>query len=274
MAWSFKKILNKKTAGPIHWFSGINKENQPVYLDYIEMYKKAVISQKYTNPEMIAYLIFDGERDTQIDYLEDTLSVRIIPYKVSFYKELREFYGDNFIAGGAYLRCDIPIIVRDILNLDTEYVLYTDNDVLFLDDVSDLNYLNPNFFNISSEFSKKKYTDINSGVMWINIKNMYDIYPKFKEFIVKNFDKFETYDQDAIKLFFKKKWDILDYRYNYKPYFGKRHDIKILHFHGPKPQHVASCRENTHPLMSLVNDFYYEMVEYYDNLHWQVHKII
>lgn len=267
MAWSFKKILNKKTDGPIHWFSGINKDNQPVYLEYIEMYKKAVISQKYTNPEMIAYLIFDGERDTHIDYLEDTLNVKIIPHKVSFYKELRKFYGDNFIAGGAYLRCDIPIIVRDILNLDTEYVLYTDNDVLFLDDVSDLNYLEPNFFNISSEFSKKKYTDINSGVMWINVRNMYDIYPKFKEFIINNFNKFETYDQDAIKIFFKGKMDVLDYRYNYKPYFGKRNDIKILHFHGPKPQHITSCRENTHPLMSLVNDFYYEMVEYYNDLH-------
>lgn len=266
MKLSFRSLFNAQVNKPIYWFSGVNKDNHPVYLEYIEMYTKAVISQKNTNPEIRAYLIFDGEKDEKIEYLEKALNVIIVPYKVSFYKELRKHYGENFIAGGAYLRCDIPVIVRDILHLDTRYVLYTDNDVLFLSDVSRLNILTPKYFNISSEFSKKKYTDINSGVMWINIDNMYSIYPEFRKFIVENFDKFETYDQDAIKLFFKGKMDILDYRYNYKPYFGKREDIKILHFHGPKPQHIDSCRENTHPLMSLVNDFYYEMVEYYDSL--------
>lgn len=268
MRLKFKNLFKNIPNSPIHWFSGINKDNYPVYLEYIEMYKKAVISQKQTNPGIESYLILDGEKDEHIDFLEQKLGVFIVPHKVSFYRELKHYYGENFIAGGAYLRCDIPIIVKDILKLDTKYVLYTDNDILFLDDVSDLNRLNPTYFNISSEFSKRRYTDINSGVMWMNIENLYNIYPSFKNFIVSNFDKFETYDQDAIKLFFEGKMNILDYRYNYKPYFGKRKDIKILHFHGPKPQHINSCRENTHPLMSLVNDFYYEMVDYYNDVQW------
>lgn len=268
MKLNFNNILKKSKIKPIHWFSGINKDNRLVYLEYIEMYTKAVISQKRTNPHIKAYLIFDGEKDEKTDYLETVLDVVLIPHRVSFYDKLQDHYAENYIARGAYLRCDIPLIVKDILKLDAKYVLYTDNDVMFLDDVSDLNNLSPKYFNISSEFSKNDYTDINSGVMWINIDAMYDIYPRFKEFIVNNFDQFETYDQDAIKLFFKGKMDVLDYRYNYKPYFGKKDDIKILHFHGPKPLHLSLCKDKTYPLMSLVNDFYYEMVDYYNELNY------
>jgi lipopolysaccharide biosynthesis glycosyltransferase len=268
MLWKLKEFLAKESGEDIHWFSGINKHNVPVYLEYIEMFTKAVISQKQTNPKIHSYLIFDGERDEKIDFLENKLNVTIIPYRVSFYEKLKAHYGDNNIAAGAYLRCDIPLIVKDILQLPTKYVLYTDNDVLFMDDVTRLTRLRPKYFNISSEFSKWRYTDINSGVMWINVDSMYEIYPHFRDFIVENFARFETYDQDAIKLFFKRKMNTLDYRYNYKPYFGKRDDIKILHFHGPKPPHLQSCLDKTHPCMHLVNNFYFEMVEYYNNLNF------
>lgn len=261
-----KEIFGSNSEQKIHWFSGMNKHDLPVYAEYIGMYTKAVISQKQTNPNIQAYLIFDGERDEHIDFLEHNLDVVIIPYRVSFYDELKEHYADNHIAAGAYLRCDIPIIVKDILKLPTKYVLYTDNDVLFMDDVSDVAHLKPTYFNISSEFSKNKYTDINSGVMWINTDSMYEIYPQFKDFIIKNFDKFETYDQDAIKLFFNGKWETLNFRYNYKPYYGKSNKIKILHFHGPKPIHSAFCNDKNYPLKHLVNDFYFEMVDYYNNL--------
>jgi hypothetical protein len=265
MKWSIKSLF-KQTNSQIHWFSGINKVDVGIYLQYMEMFTKAVISQKKTNPGIQPYLIFDGERDKEIDYLENDLKVTIIPHRVSFYDKLKEFYGDNPIAAGAFLRCDIPLIVKDILKLPAEYVLYTDNDVLFMDDVNRISSLKPKYFCISSEFSGGKYTDINSGVMWININNMYQIYPRFRNFIIENFAKFETYDQDAIKLFFDGKMDILDYRYNYKPYLGKTNDIKILHFHGPKPVHSQMCLDKTYPLMNLVNDFYFEMVDYYNNL--------
>lgn len=266
MFGKLREFLAKESGEDIHWFSGINKHNVPVYLEYIEMFTKAVISQKKTNPNIRSYLIFDGERDDHIEYLETKLDVTIVPYRVSFYEKLKQHYADNHIAAGAYLRCDIPLIVKDTLKLPVKYVLYTDNDVLFMDDVTRLTSLKPKYFNISSEFSKRRYTDINSGVMWINVDNMYDIYPRFRDFIINNFAKFETYDQDAIKLFFKGKMNWLDYRYNYKPYFGKQKDIKILHFHGPKPAHSQMCRDNTHPCMHLVNNFYFEMVDYYNNI--------
>lgn len=266
MLLNIKKFFSPNPVEKIHWFSGINNHNYPVYLEYIEMYIKAVISQIKTNQNVQPYLIFDGEPDDHIDYLESKLKVIIIPYKVSFYNKLMDYYKENYIAAGAFLRCDIPLIVKDVLKLNAKYVLYTDNDILFMSDISKLNKLKPKFFNISSEFSKNKYTDINSGVMWINIENMYNIYPNFRDFIINNFDKFQTYDQDAIKFFFKGKWDFLDFRYNYKPYFGKRNDVKILHFHGPKPLHLQMCKEETYPMMNLVGNYYFEMVDYYNKL--------
>lgn len=255
--------MNNKTT-KIKWFSAINQEDKNAFNTYIQYYTKAVKSSKINSPCLDPYLILDGEEDDNIKNLKDNYGVTVIHHRLTFYDKLKAYYKGDTTASGAYLRCDLPIILKNN-NITDDYVLYTDNDVLFLNDVSGLLELTPKFFNISSEFSKD-YLDVNSGVMWINTKSMIEVYDDFIDFIVKNFKHFKVYDQDAIKIYFDEDKEILDYSYNYKPYWGGVRNIRILHFHGPKPAHYEMCKKGEYPLMQLVNSFYYEMVERYNNL--------
>ena len=126
------------------WFSGVNSHNLELYKKYIKMYKVAVLTAKETNPSIQPYLILDGDVDNLIDELIE-LGVTIIKHKVSFSDKLIEHYKDNTIALGAFLRVDIPKICND-LNITDDYILYTDNDVMFINDVSSLNELKTEFF--------------------------------------------------------------------------------------------------------------------------------
>jgi lipopolysaccharide biosynthesis glycosyltransferase len=239
------------------WFSGVNTHNKELYINYINMYTVAVITAKKTNPSIEPYLILDGEIDDLIQYLID-MGVTVIKHTVTFYNELKEHYKDNTISLGAFLRIDIPKICND-LNIEDDYVLYTDNDVMFINDVSSLYELKPKYFMCAGEFDPK-FTPMgmNSGVMWINWKNMNEDYDNFVFFIKNNLHKFETYDQDAIRQFFKDKMEEFDYRFNYKPYWGNDDDIKILHFHGPKPT-FNNKQLKDFPYPKLITPFFNEM---------------
>ena len=231
------------------------------------MYTVAVLSAKKTNPNIKPFLILDGEMDDNLEKLEK-LGVTIIKHQSLFYDSLLEHYKTNTIAFGAFLRIDIPKICEKLGIVD-EYVLYTDNDVLFKDDISTLFKLKPNYFMVSGEFSKSFTTSsINTGVMWINWYNMNKCYDEFVSFIKSNLSRFEVYDQDAIKIFFNGKIEYLDFNYNYKPYWGYSDGIKILHFHGPKPT-FSDVDYTNFPFKDLITPYYRDMVrefnEIYDN---------
>ena len=128
----------------MYWFSGINNHNKELYLNYVKMYTVAVLSCKKTNPTVKPYLIVDGNEDEYIRNLID-LGVEIVYHKSNFYNELKKHYLNNTTAFGAFLRIDIPKICEK-LNIKDDYVLYTDNDVMFINDISSLYDKKPNFF--------------------------------------------------------------------------------------------------------------------------------
>ena len=251
----------------MYWFSGVNSHNKKGYINYIKMYTVAVLSAKQTNPNIKPYLILDGEIDESIEELIE-LGVKIISHRSLFYDELKIHYKDNTTAFGAFLRVDIPKICEK-LNIEDDYILYTDNDVLFLDDISELKNLTPKYFMAAGEFTKEFVpSTINTGVMWINWRNMNQIYDEFVFFIRLNLFKFQTYDQDAIRFFFNDKIESLGYQYNYKPYWNEDIDSKILHFHGPKPTFEKSDFTNF-PYPQLITPYFHKMTkkfnEIYDN---------
>lgn len=251
----------------MYWFSGINNHNKKLYHDYIKMYKVAVITAKQTNPQLKPVLVVDGENDQFINELSD-MGVQIINYRVRFYDILKNHYKDDTIAYGAFIRIDIPHICKELL-IEDDYILYTDNDVMFMSDISDLKKLTPEYYSCAGEFEKiTTYLGSNTGVMILNWKNLLIVYDEFVNFIQINLSKFRVYDQDAIKHFFKHKIDRLDYRYNYKPYWGPFDDVKILHFHGPKPTQNEE-ELSKFPFKQLITPHYREMTkkfnEVYDN---------
>jgi len=246
------------------WFSGINSHNKDLYYDYIKMYNVAVKTSKKTNPKIEPYLILDGEIDDLIENLI-SMGVVIVKHSVTFSSDLILHYKENTTALGAFLRVDIPKICYD-LNIEDEYILYTDNDVMFIDDVSSLNELTPKYFMCSGEFFKNfSPMGMNSGVMWINWRNMYNDYNNFVFFIKNNLNRFQVYDQDAYKQFYSERMESFDYRYNYKPYWGYSDDIRILHFHGPKPT-FNDDKLKIFPFQNLITPFFKEMSSNFNKL--------
>jgi lipopolysaccharide biosynthesis glycosyltransferase len=221
------------------------------------MYKVAVFTAKNTNPFIEPYLILDGEIDESIEDLIE-MGVKIIEHRILFSENLINHYKEDTIALGAFLRVDIPKICHD-LKIEDEYILYTDNDVMFINDVSSLNELKPTYFMCAGEFNPT-FTPMtmNSGVMWINWRNMYKEYDDFVLFIKFNLHNFQVYDQDALKLFYTSKMESFSPEYNYKPYWGPNDNIKILHFHGPKPTYTENHLK-TYLYPTLVTPYFKEM---------------
>lgn len=215
------------------WYFACNDKSP----DFFPLIKAAVNSvKKHTDLE--PHFIYDGEENELTQWLKEH-RVKIIHHRVSFYDALEKHYDTKIlaIASGAFLRCDIPII-----ETEEEFVLYTDCDVLFLKDIKSdfkLEY-NPKYFACSTQFTKNNFTDFNTGVMLMNVKQLRKSHQQFCNFIVKNLDILNTFDQSAYQIFYSGKNTNLPTIYNHKPYWGVDENAVILHFHGCKPTTFTS----------------------------------
>ena len=133
------------------------------------------------------------------------------------------------IASGAFLRVEIPIVEKE-----DEFVLYTDCDVMFLQEPLVENF-KPEYFSCAPKRYILNPTDINFGVMIMNVPNLRRNLVKFTQFIVENFLSFDAFDQDAFRQYHESKYDHLPPEFNWKPYWGPNSNAAIVHFHGPKP---------------------------------------
>lgn len=215
----------------INWFFCLNENRSGAFLD---MAKVAVLSS--LDYEMNRYCIYDGDNKEFIDFLEQN-GVQVILHESSFKEKITEmvekiahptFYG-------AFLRIDIPLIIKK-LNLNIDYYLYTDCDVIFINDPTDfLLSLTPESIAATGEFTKNDSKMFNSGVMWCNNKKMLDTYQSFYDFVISKQFKFVATDQGALNEFYKHE-KIID-EMNWKPYWGINENAYLIHFHGPKPYH-------------------------------------
>lgn len=258
----------------LKWFSYLN-DNPKMIDEYLEYYKVALKTQKINAPSLEPYLIYDGENSEVISLCEKN-GVKIIYHKSRLEKEVKKHYESKkphqvYDALACFLKPEVPFIVKEILKNDDKYVLLTDSDVVFMGDpIEPLEY-GIEYIGVSSEFDIN-LSDFNAGVMYFNVENMYKDLPEFYKFIKSNFDKFEVFDQDAFKIFYKNKTTKIPVEYNYKPYWNytkKKESIKILHFHGLKPKQYHDVMEgrNKNPiLVKMLTPFYIEMVGYYNCL--------
>lgn len=103
-------------------------------------------------------------------------------HKLSFYDKLRMHAPlqtdiPNWISvAGAFLRLDIPIVMEKLISrldpdeYETEYVLYTDSDVLFRRPINSCTFAKPTNVTIGPEFHRGEKT--NTGVMVINWRQL------------------------------------------------------------------------------------------------------
>ncbi len=261
------------------WFFALNEDSSS-FLDYARMILVAVhTAQKHTSLE--PYFLYDGDENDLTETLRQR-GVTVVKRRAFLYDRLKQIadlrnYEDVLrIGAGAFLRTEIPQLTEEMQIAD-EYVLYTDVDIMFMDDVGDqLTRLRPKYFAVAPEHDKTNYKKMNSGVMLMNLKNLRSRDAEFRDFMVRNMERLVDYgwDQGAYRLFYKGKffgfhWNKLPPEFNQKPYWGAYDHAKIIHFHGPKPfQKEVMTSPNppdyAKPLLPLVTDQYIELCELWE----------
>ena len=227
-----------------HFFS-LYKDPAGQYLNYID-HIKAMVNSAIVNTTLQSYFIYDGEPDDLTNWLE-ARGVVIVYHKSTLSDLIQSCENKGFskhTAQGAFLRLDIPIILQKLNNSD-DVVLYTDCDVIFLKEVECKSI--PNIFAIAPEFnSNLEHPNYNTGVMFINVAEFTESHHSLMEFIAQSGDisQFGDYDQGIVNLFYRNKFSLLEWNYNWRPYFGINHDAVIVHYHGLKIKDIAAALKN------------------------------
>ena len=217
------------------WIMALNEKSAdyPQGDSYELMAQVAVYSAKLNAPSLDPYLIWNGEPSAYTETME-SLGVTVIPHKLSIENEVNACGNRSkqwkHTASGAMLRLDLPSIFSGL----DETILYTDVDVMFLDDPGKY-YLATNSFAFSSEFDMHDFVNINTGVMLLNLSKSKEAFTQLRSWTQDNLTWIPDFDQGAIRMFFNGNWDRLDPRLNWKPYWSVKPDQILVHFHGPKP---------------------------------------
>lgn len=242
------------------WIIALNETSiiNPKGANYEMMARVAVYSAKVNAPSLDPILIWNGN-ETEFTKSMLQMGVQVIYHRLSFQDAIESTTSRTaqwqHTAKGAMLRLDIPSIFKDV----DELVLYTDVDVMFLDDPVKYAFRTETFA-FSSEFQFDNFKDINTGVMLLNVQAARSTFPLFIDWVVENLEWIPDYDQGAIKAYFNGRWDRLSQRMNWKPYWNVGNDPIVVHFHGPKPLDFDPISLN--PLFSFDNShIYYRLLK-------------
>ena len=259
----------------MQWFLGIN-EDCPAFKQYAQMAKVAIhTALQHTSLE--PHCLYDGGENEFTAWLKRR-DVRIIPARTFLCDELRDL-GERqnnpellSATRGVFLRVELPALQKHF-GLD-ERVLYTDCDVIFRAEVADaLRPVGCKYFAVAVESDRDLADDMNSGVMWMNLPEMFGRDREFRDYLRANIDKLPSvsWDQGAYRNFYRAEdgttlWDMLPPELNWKPYWGDYAAAKIIHFHGPKPFQRGYIDSHWPELKFLARGAYSELCDAWEEL--------
>ena len=227
----------------MQWYFALT-EDSTAFRQYAEMAMVAVhTAKKVTSLE--PHCIYDGHENDFTAWLTKR-GVRIIRHR-SFVREALEELGRRkenphlaAALSGAFSRIELPEIGDR--TADAGRILYTDCDVMFLDEVvPELEENACRYFAVAPESGLGDYVNMNTGVMLMNTARLRESLPKFRDYVSENLAALEaeSWDEAAYRWFYRDEngpmWDRLRPELNWKPYWGENPAAKIIHFHGPKP---------------------------------------
>jgi len=227
----------------MQWYFALT-EDSTAFRQYAEMAMVAVhTAKKVTSLE--PHCIYDGDENDFTAWLTKR-GVRIIRHR-SFVREALEELGRRkenphlaAALSGAFSRIELPEIGDR--TADAGRILYTDCDVMFLDEVvPELEENACRYFAVAPESGLGDYVNMNTGVMLMNTERLHESLPEFREYVSNNLAALEaeSWDEAAYRWFYRDEngpmWDRLRPELNWKPYWGENAQAKIIHFHGPKP---------------------------------------
>jgi lipopolysaccharide biosynthesis glycosyltransferase len=253
----------------MQWYFALT-EDSTAFRQYAEMVMVAVhTAQKHTGLE--PHCIYDGNENEFTAWLKKR-GVRIIAHR-SFVREALEELGRQkqnphlaAALSGAFSRIELPEITQPTNGNDR--VLYTDCDVMFLDDVvPELEGNACRLFAVAPESDREDYVNMNTGVMLMNVARLRESLPRFREYVARNLAALEaeSWDEAAYRWFYRDEngpgWDRLRPELNWKPYWGENDDAKIIHFHGPKPYQREHIESHWPELKSFIGPEYSAQVD-------------
>jgi hypothetical protein len=225
------------------WFFAYNGSHSSTYDTHIELMVRSAAANTSLDPHMIYF----GPSENPLLPLVESYDVKVLHHAPSILADLHrikaKFPDYPFqTATGAFLRIDLPLICEE-RGYSDEFVLYTDCDVVFQHDVPRTpayEYLRPALFACAPQRFQDDWTNINSGVMVMNVRALLEDYSAFRRFITSGDTLYHElwkngpFDQRAFQLHYQSRWGNLPLEYNWKPYWGFNEDALVVHFHGPK----------------------------------------
>jgi len=124
------------------------------------------------------------------------------------------------------------------------HFLYTDTDVQFLKNIDPASLPLPRRVLYGGENLRNSFEQQNTGVMIINSTWLAREEVSLMHFAVANDFNFPVFDQGLLNAYLLSTHQTdkpLDDIYNWKAYWQRSQDAKILHWHGPKPLHECSA---------------------------------
>jgi hypothetical protein len=204
----------------------------------IGLHCKLAILSALKQTQLKPHLLYAGEPNDFTRWIE-AQGAEVIPSRPSFHGTLQALteqgrYSMTML--GHWLRTNICLE-----ELDDDYVLYTDVDVVFRRHPA-LDQFTPEFFMAAPEFHPDRWNYINSGVMLMHIPALRAEYPQFERYLISSLTEhtYGFHDQIAYNVFFRGQWDRLPVEFNWKPYWGMNDAASIVHFHGPKIGAIAA----------------------------------
>lgn len=214
------------------WYFSVNEAGLKGAFEDIAV--SVLSAREHTSLEPVC--LYVGADHPRLSWLEAN-GVTVKRHTPSLAAALQAGYGDDAAKfSGHWARVDVP----DIETEET-YVLYTDIDVMFRRDPA-LYDFRPAYVAVAEEQKLSDRHHFNSGVMVINIPAMRAALPWFRAAIDRRLYgvfKYPPHDQASFNEFFKPVASWMDPAFNWKPYWGWNDNAAIIHFHGPKPRHVA-----------------------------------
>jgi lipopolysaccharide biosynthesis glycosyltransferase len=227
----------------MEWYFALT-EDSTAFQQYAEMIMVAVHTARNVT-SLEPHCIYDGNENDFTAWLTRR-DVKIIRHR-SFVREALEELGRRkknphlaAALSGAFSRIELPELVRRASGGDR--ILYTDCDVMFVDDVvPELRATECRYFAVAPESDQNDYVNMNTGVMLMNTERLQESLPAFRDYVAQNLAALEaeSWDEAAYRWFYRDEngplWDRLRPELNWKPYWGENANAKIIHFHGPKP---------------------------------------
>lgn len=275
-------------------------DGSPCSRPYDEMMKVA-LSTALHHTDLEPYLLYDGVANEFTEWMEQR-GTTLISCRTFLYEPLRALSRELnnadvlTIGAGTYLRLEIPRLAHE-RSWHDEFVLYTDCDLIFTGGVSELNRMKPRYFAAAPEIFQNNYLHLNAGVMLLNVPALQQKDEEFRAFNLQHLRRLVNAgqrEQGAYRTFYnaphrilaslgfpdkigyralypyfsRYKWDELPQIFNWKPYWPKNADARILHFHGPKPWHRArqAAGEFVPPtLVPMMGENYQHACDLYEN---------